>query len=201
MESVICTRTLCACTTQEDDVVVVHLSYILCFCHLKIKVPPQGFFVGKFFGFGPTVPWGDNWTTIPKSSVFDVSSRGDQLFVYCLDNGGDPHFLWGTSFNGPWASPGLNATDYGNNASALPATLVEHGNVALEHCDNYIWMDPSADIPANKSVQISKLMNPDNYRCDNDVRIEFEPSAALSVPLVASSLALVVASLFVTWRM
>lgn len=162
--------------------------------------------MGKMFGYGDAIKYGDNWTIVDDaeggdSAIFDVSRRGDQLFLYCKAADDTPHFLWALSLNGPWRPKGLNATVYGVNTSALPDSLSTVGNVALEHCDNVIWLDPSPGQRVNKTVQVQKLMNPEDYKCDDINRLPITQStAAPSVSLATTCMVAVMATLLVTWR-
>ena len=158
--------------------------------------------MGKYFGYGDIAPYGDNWTIVDDSEqgdIFDLSARGDQLFLYCKTADDEPHFLWGLSFNGPWRAKGLNATVYGTNTSALPDSLSTYGNVALDHCDNVLWKDPTPGVRVNKTVQLQKLMTPEYYYCDNVNRLPIQQAAAPSVSL-ATWMVAALATLFVTWR-
>ena len=131
-------------------------------------------------------------------SLFDISTFGDQILLYCLATNGDPHFIWGFNYNGAWNVQGLNATDYGTNTSALPDELMAHGNIALPHCDNYLWTDPTPDILGNKTVQRGKFLDTANYQCDNENPFQLQPSSAtaITVPWFV-----VGALVMMTWRL
>lgn len=120
---------------------------------------------------------GENWTEPTTfdggNSLFDLSSiRGDQILVYCLGATAEPHFLWGFSFSGPWSPP--NLTSYASNASALPDSLSDYGNVALEHCDNYIYKAPDNREDLNKTLLRMRFANPENYKCNDDMALALD---------------------------
>mmetsp|Transcript_9306 Transcript_9306/g.17755 ORF Transcript_9306/g.17755 Transcript_9306/m.17755 type:complete len:228 (+) Transcript_9306:271-954(+) len=135
---------------------------------IQLEIPDEGIKAATVFGYGECVDFGDNWTLTNANDPFDFSARGDQLFVYCLASDGSPHFIWGFNYNGDWAPQ--NLTDYGTNTSALPDELVDQGNVALPHCDNYLWTDPTPEMVGNRTVQRAKFLDPLNYQCDNEMR-------------------------------
>jgi hypothetical protein len=115
---------------------------------------------------------GDNWTAIDgeeATSIFDLSVLGDQVFTYCLSADGEPHFLWGLSYNGDFLPS--NMTNYGFNTSALPESLAETGHVALSHADNCIYRGPDQ---VNKTELRLEFMKPENYECQNDPPFDVE---------------------------
>ena len=157
--------------------------------------------VEEYFGYGNSVPYGSNWTfpSFESNKIFDISTRGDQLFLYCLGSDEEPHFIWGISFNGPWAAK--NMTDYSTDTSALPDELMEKGNVELPHCDNYLYRDPNPRIELNRTLTKLKFADPANYQCNNETRYELQAhSAAVDVSdSTFSWLALIGTGMFSYW--
>ena len=151
----------------------------------QLEIPDEGIKAATVFGYGDCVDLGDNWTATNANDPFDFSARGDQIFLYCLASDGRPHFIWGLSYNGDWAPK--NLTDYGTNTSALPDELVEQGNVALPHCDNYLWTDPTPNMVGNRTTQRAKFLDPLNYQCDNEMRFELTLGECASANNVATS--------------
>ena len=68
-----------------------------------------------------------------SASAFDLSTNGDQAFVFCLDADDQPNFLWGISYNGPWLNASLEDDAYGEGGSALPSSLQVTGSLALNN--------------------------------------------------------------------
>ena len=104
-----------------------------------MTVPEGGLKGGGFFGYGPGMYLGDNWTLI--EGPFALSVEGEQVFLYCMSSTGDARPLNALSYNGPFQPPGLPV--YGFNESALPTNLEPIGAVILPRMSNYIFKSPN----------------------------------------------------------
>ena len=136
----------------------------LVFEKTQFTVPEGGIEAGQYFGFGASSPLAKNWEIVGGvQSAFDISTNGDQAFVYCMDADGIPNFLWGISFNGrPWMSPGLEVDAYGEGGSARPSSLEFLGSVALGRSRNCVY---EGDVAGRKSDLQLFFMHPSSYKC------------------------------------
>lgn len=137
----------------------------------QFAIPEQGIQAGEPFGLGPGSPYAGNWD---GGDGFELSSEGDQIFVYCLDVNNQPNFLWGFSYNGTWLDGGLNDTEYGEGSSALPDTLDMLGNTVLPHADNCVFQN---EVSGLKSTLQAEFMNATLFQCDDGNRINVSSSA------------------------
>ena len=155
---------------------------LLFFDVFQFTIPEDGITAGQAFGLGPGSPFEDNWEVVGDETEkpFKLSTEGDQVFIYCLDADNVPNFLWGYSYNGPWADAGLSADEYGEGKSALPDSLEVLGNLAVDHADNCVFR---GDLAGRKTALQAQFMDPAEFTCLNDQRIEL----ASNVPRGASS--------------
>lgn len=145
---------------------------------MQFTIPEDGIVAGQAFGFGSDSPFFENWE-LEEGSNFELDTEGDQVFIYCLDADNVPNFLWGYSYNGPWADSGLPDADYGTDKSALPTSIENIGNLALEHNDNCVY---DGVLAGRKTELQRQFMDPTLFTCLNDLRIELatnvQPSAS-----------------------
>ena len=90
-----------------------------------------------------------------------------------MDADDKPNILWGFSYAGDWAEPGL--PDYGTNSSALPDALKDIGNVALPHQDNCLYVGAQA---GRKTELLESFMKAENYQCADLTRYEVDLSSS-----------------------
>jgi len=175
---------LCDNKNKQDTTEPLNLTIIF-YSPLQFAVPEGGLSLGQSFGFGPDSPYEDNWEPVGDGN-FELSTEGDQIFIYCLDADNVPNFLWGFSYGGPWKDAGLDPSEYGETSSALPATLEFLGNTALPHRDNCVFQN---QVSGRKTRLQSEFMDPTLFQCDDDSRIEIdkgqlrEPSASIRAAL------------------
>ena len=137
----------------------------------QFSIPEEGVPAGESFGIGENSSLSENWELFGD---FELDTDGDQVFVYCLNADNEPNFLWGLSYNGAWvvnASVTNDDSVYGTKSSALPESLQTLGNTVLNHSDNCIYRGALAGRKGDLQAQ---FMDPTNFVCSNDVRIEFE---------------------------
>lgn len=117
---------------------------------------------------------------------------GDTLFTYCIDADNNPYFLNAFTNSGEFLAEGLDATEYGTEKSALPASLAQAGVgfVTLPYEQNYVYNGPTRDLKANLLIEYAK---PENYDGDNEIRMTIigldDPgSSALQLGFVTTTL-------------
>ena len=111
------------------------LLFLAIFLH-QFVVPEGGISGGSIIGFGPELEGAigsNDWIEVRND--FELSTEGEQIFLYCLAASDDPRPLNALSYNGPFQEPGR--LTYGFNESALPSNLKDVGHVVLPHMDNY----------------------------------------------------------------
>ena len=145
-----------------------------CSVTFQLEIPNSGIAQGTLIGYGavasPPTRFVNDWK---EDGFFDINARGDQILIYCLVNATEPHFLWGFNTLKEWDISGLS--DYDTNTSALPAELVDVGNVAFDHCDNLFWEDPTPKVSSSdKTENLAKFQDPLNYRCNDRLPWKYE---------------------------
>lgn len=97
----------------------------------QYQLPEGGLTAGEIFGMYKD---GNDWTNV-NSSSFALNPLGDNLFLYCLDGVGNPHFIFGFSYAGSWTETGRE--DYAINETSLPESLSEFGRVTVNTFPNW----------------------------------------------------------------
>jgi len=146
---------------------------------VEFDIPAEGIKAGTSFGYGEGIKFTQNWNVEAESEDFDISDDGDQLFVYCMNADGYPHFITGFNFAGEdWVARGMPELEYGTNRSALPERLEETStSVSLPHKDNWIYIGPRDGF---KTDLLKQFSNSSNYQGFDDVRINIVSAAGAS---------------------
>ena len=119
-----------------------------------------------------------------NNSTFVLNPEGDNLFLYCLDGLGDPHFIFGFNFAGTWSASGME--DYGVSETALPESLAEVGSVLVDSFPNWKFDNTGAD--QDPEVLRQSFSNEANW-IGSDLRYEITPpNDPSSVGLVGASI-------------
>lgn len=129
---------------------------------LQHTVPDAGYKQGAAFGYG--FDYGAHQKWVREEGNFNIGTSGDSVIVYCLKGDNSVNPLVAYSNNNKWYDPGLNATDYGTEGSALPDELKTVGSIVLPHLDNYEYKGP---MQAEKSNLQKYMMDPANWRGTN----------------------------------
>lgn len=179
----------------------------ICFDKKQFSVPEEGILAGQAFGFGSGAPLSNRWAA-SQGRPFELTTNGDQVFIYCLDEESFPNFLWGYSYNkGSWLDANLPAAAYGQGGSALPEPLEVRGNIVqqLEQANNCVF---KGDLTGSKASLQAQFIDPSNYNCTSDGRVEppeelfftkrdtTPSSSATAVNVILTTLAAGVAVLF-----
>ena len=137
---------------------------------MQFTIPEDGIEQGQSFGLGDTSPFAENWERIGgDANNFDLSTEGDNFFIYCIDADDLPNFLWGYSYSGPWKEAGLADEEYGEAFSALPESLEVVGNTVYEHKDNCVY---EGELGGRKTDLQRQFADPGEFICVDDQRIE-----------------------------
>lgn len=113
---------------------------------LQYKIPETGIASGVQFGmFGEGLKeWG-----VHEDTTFALNPKGDNLFLYCLNQYNEPHFVFGISYgNHTWSENGVLSGDssnpfWGLEQSALPEELMGVGSIELPGYGNWRYVGPS----------------------------------------------------------
>lgn len=153
-----------------DMLIFSRFAFIVTAC-TQFTIPEEGISAGQAFGLGPGSPFEESWELVgdAETQPFSLNTDGDNVFVYCLDADNVPNFLWGYSYSGPWADSGLPDADYGEALSALPESIENLGNLALEHNDNCVY---NGKLAGRKTELQKEFMDPTLFTCLNELRIE-----------------------------
>lgn len=143
------------------------------FDFFQFTIPEGGLRSGEAFGLGDTSPFAEYWEDVGNTDEkpFELSTDGDQFFIYCLDADNVPNFLWGYSYNDAWEPAGLSDEEYGEGKSALPPAIENLGNLVLPHMDNCVY---EGALAGRKTELQKNFMDPLQFTCLNDLRIELD---------------------------
>ena len=146
--------------------------------------PEDGIPGGSIFGYGPQSLNQQLWTK--DQGTFSLGLDGDNVFLYCLDRWKRIRFLSGFSNIGSWKPPFLEESEYGQNSSALPVSLV-NSTVTLPHKKNYYY---NGARDARIHLLRQNIRVADMWAGDDELRFSISsgihqvqtPSSALSRP-------------------
>jgi len=111
----------------------------------KLVIPSSGIPKGSIIGYGGVgtlyeTPYDKSWER--DAGSFALSTKGDNIFVYCLSSSDTEVFLNGLVYSSSgWMEDSTDESVFGTGSSALPSSLQSANSyVALSHYDNY-WYD------------------------------------------------------------
>lgn len=138
----------------------------------QYKIPNNGIASGVQFGmFGDQAR---NWTVV-DNSTFALSPEGDNMFLYCLDQYSEPHFIYGIIFGSSnWSRASDSNISFDVEQSALPETLTGVGNLELPGYGNWRYVGPSGLTVERMKAAFS---NTSNWQ-GSDLRYTFSTSGS-----------------------
>lgn len=148
---------------------------------ISLQVPDNGVEGGSPFGYGePNLAFHDQWQT--ESGGFSLSSGGQPIFLYCLDNFDNPRPLLAFLYNKARFSAAGEAS-YPAGESARPESLGELGVIKVAPGFSNAVFNENVDGYANNELK-AVIRDPDSWKVSNDDR--FGPaSSAVSLSSIA----------------
>mmetsp|Transcript_24498 Transcript_24498/g.60025 ORF Transcript_24498/g.60025 Transcript_24498/m.60025 type:complete len:168 (-) Transcript_24498:323-826(-) len=161
----------------------------------QLQVPGNGVNGGTPFGFGDSnLLFYNSW--VAETGSFSPPTSGQPIFLYCLDNFDNPRpllaFLYG---NAKFSAEGQ--ASYPAGESARPTSLGELGVIKVAPGFANAVFNKDVDGYANNELK-AIIRNPDSWRVSNDDRFGPASSATTLLSSSASSIAMMVAGLFIS---
>jgi hypothetical protein len=132
----------------------------------QLLVPEGGISGGSIIGFGPELDGAigsNDWVEVRNN--FELSTEGEQIFLYCVAASGDPRPLNALSYNGAFQEAGRQ--NYAFNESALPTSLEPVGTVVLPHKNNYNY---NGETGIRDNLLRLAIQNPDSWVGSDETR-------------------------------
>lgn len=131
---------------------------------MQYSIPAGGITAGNVFGYGVQFPKDTGTWEIVDQSFFDLSTtQPDNIFVYCLNADGQPHFLQALTTNSDgFQEAGLAKYEY--SETSLPAGLSESGSLVLPFAPSYLY---EGIREGDKAELIAAFEDPANYKASN----------------------------------
>ena len=131
---------------------------------MQLDIPSNGISLGTLFGYDASsesfLLLGNSWTT--ESGSLLLSSSGDNVMVYCLEENDSIHFLHAAMYLGSWSRENSDPAAFSSNESALPRDLPENCSVNLKGKKKNWWYR------GDNGVTLDSISNQKNWDGDNN---------------------------------